>query len=141
MPASVYQAQLNDFGTDRVTFNDMSVLPLNFVRYDFALDDLDGTPVLDVSALNTAESAIRIEFASMRSPTRSLTTTQRGERDYLRPRERKSKRHREFTSSDSSATQSTLTRTKIFYTLSPFRQSLNYGSSVAGSTSNMLHSK
>ena len=91
------------FCTDRVTFDDMSVLPLSFVPYEFALHDLDGTPLLDVIALNTTESAIHIEFASMRSPTRSLTITQRGERDFLRPRERKSKRHRESKISDSSA--------------------------------------
>ena len=124
MPASVYQAPLNDFGTDRVTFDDMSVLPLSFVPYEFALHDLDGTPLLNVIALNTTESAIGIKFASIRSPTRSLKITQHGEHDYLRLRERKSKRHGESTSSDLSAISIDFDTNEDIFT--PYHHSVNF---------------
>uniref|UniRef100_M4B639 FYVE-type domain-containing protein n=1 Tax=Hyaloperonospora arabidopsidis (strain Emoy2) TaxID=559515 RepID=M4B639_HYAAE len=103
MPTPVYQAPSDDFCAYRGTFDDKPVLPPDFGPYESTLDDFHGPPLLDVNALNTTESSIPIDLASMCSPTRSPTTPQRGERDFLRPRERKSERYRESTSSDSSA--------------------------------------
>ena len=89
--------------TYHATFDDKTVLSPDFGPHESSLADFDGPPLMDVSALNITESTISIEIASTRSPTRSLMTPQRGERDFLSPRERKSERHRLSTRLNSSA--------------------------------------
>ncbi|KAI9918277.1 hypothetical protein PsorP6_011904 [Peronosclerospora sorghi] len=98
LPSPIYNAPPSDFGAFNATLDDRPIVPPDFSTFD-QTHDLDGPPPLDMTALTSCASAIPIELNKM---DRSAMSRDR-EQELLHLLERKVERHRESTSSDSSA--------------------------------------